>query len=415
MGWLGEYNGTFASQIPCVTICLPFNSCLGDEITSLKNRLDILEAVDHTGARTALSSSISTNAADITSNAAAHASGISTNAASATANGNAITANGGLISTNAADITSNAATHASGISTNAADIAAVELEKGQKGASVTGAKGESGSKGAIGEKGDTGASPPILNCADATASTVCATCSYGFTGDGTAACDPIPQTLSWVSDAGTIDGNKFYASDVSGAAYEGAAVNHIFTDDFDILIKSTGNSHQGMGMTYGPAVATDADVSDYCTFKGAYQGGIKDQYNTASTFNGCGDNNGCGDTGYGCKTWAHATGTVFTGGYNWPSNVHAESHTGGRVVYSRFTRVGNVLTQKYLHGAANQWITGKTPSDITNLVTAYSAGSFTIPSSSGVMITVGEASGCSAISGGPANCPFVICAAGQTC
>ena len=88
-------------------LSLSFNRCLGDEITSLKSdmvlfktRLDVLEAVDHTGARTALGNSISTNAAN---------------------------------------------------------IADMELEKGQKGASVTGAKGEAGIDGTHGNHGKDGA------------------------------------------------------------------------------------------------------------------------------------------------------------------------------------------------------------------------------------------------------------------
>ena len=408
---------------------MPFNSCLGNEITSLKNDISDIKAT-----LTANGLSASTN----------HASGISTN--------------NGLIST------------------NAADIAAVELEKGQKGASVTGAKGDAGTdgnhglkgasgtggqngekgasgtkgdagtdgnhgskgasgtdgqngeKGASGTKGDAGASAPIPNCADVTPGAVCVTCSNGFTGDGTAACDPInppilncadvtpgavcgtcangytgdgtaactAQTLSWVSDTGNIvDGNKFYA-DGSVDGYEGAAINHVFMGDFDILIKSTGNGHQGMGMTYGPAVAT-ADPNDYCTFVGAYNADIS-------------------RTGYGCKAWATASSTAFTGGYDWPEATHATFHSGQRVVYTRFTRVGNVLTQKYFRGGADEWLTGRSPSDITNLVTSYATGgTFTTSSSSGVMITIGEASSCHQISGGPAGCPFILCATGQTC
>jgi hypothetical protein len=197
---------------------------------------------------------------------------------------------------------------------------------------------------------------------------------------------PTKRSLMFISNTGSItnDGSQFSA-------------------DGD----TPGNGHQGMGMTYGPAVV-GININDYCEFRGAYQGSIKGSENTPSTYNDCGDGNGCGDTGYGCKAWAHAPGTVFTGGYNWPKAIHQHYHTTNHVVYSRFTRVGSTLSQRYFLGGRNEWFT-KTIDEITTPVDAYSFVSGTsIPSDSGVIITLGEASSCEQIDGGPAGCPFVI-------
>jgi hypothetical protein len=239
------------------------------------------------------------------------------------------------------------------------------------------------------------------------------TCTNAALSGDAAVCAPAAQGLSFVSNAGRIDGTQFFADDATG--YEGAAINHVFTGDFDVLIKSTGNSHMGMGMTYGPAVA-GIDINDYCDFRGAFQGGIKSSLPSTSSHCGGGPPQpGCGDTGYGCKAWAHAPGTVFTGGYTWPTYYNDGVVASQTVVYSRFTRVGNILSQRYFAGGRNEWIT-KTIDEITTPVPLYGqtitfVSGTSIPSDSGVIITLGEASNCQKIDGGPAGCPFVIATA----
>jgi hypothetical protein len=225
---------------------------------------------------------------------------------------------------------------------------------------------------------------------------------------------------------GEVDGAYFSPT----GGYEGAAINHVFTGDFDVVIKLTGNGHTGTGMLFGPQVQPGVE-KDFCTFNGAYMHGNYKHGNLRY-----GKGGGEGDTGYGCRSWAEAS--TYTGGYNFPETVHATYHAGGHVIYARFQRIGNKLYQYYSGGGGTSRDAPSKRADFAmpsldagttecspdvvetspcwSRQTHYMGTGIDIAPGDGVLIVMGEASSCHANRlEGPAptwrhadKCPFII-------